>query len=367
MAPTERSVKRLSPKLANPPESVYSPLAVATFSGGGIIMSEDINRRDFLGKTAATAGAAGLAAATGAGAAETTAPGDAAGTAGMPCGTIGKLKLSRMILGSNLMGGHSHSRDLRYVGPLMRAYNTEEKILETLALAEAEGINTLSQGDWQLLQKYNNRHGGHMQQLRPLNIRDGDSDEKIKDSIHEIVDEGAAAIYIFGHDGDLAVRAGRVDLIAKSIQWIRDAGLPAGVGGHSLNVVIECEKAQVAPDFYFKTFHSDQYWSVTMKEFREEYCWYNGASSEPGRYNDNMWCVDPERTIEVMQNVKAAWIAFKVMAAGAIPPRTAFAYALRGGADFMVVGMFDFQVQQNAQLARDLLKKLDDRPRPWRA
>ena len=65
----------------------------------------------------------------------------------MPYGTIGKLKISRMILGSNLMGGYSHSRDLAYVGPLMQAYNTEEKIMETLALAEAEGINTISQGD----------------------------------------------------------------------------------------------------------------------------------------------------------------------------------------------------------------------------
>ena len=75
----------------------------------------------------------------------------------------------------------------------------------------------------------------------------------------------------------------------------------------------------------------------------------------------------PEQTIAVMQNVEAAWIAFKVLAAGEISPRTVFAYALRGGADFMVVGMFDFQVQQDAQLARDLLRKLDARDRPWRA
>ena len=326
-------------------------------------MFENLNRRSFLGNAAVTAGAASLAAA-----ADTVASGsEESNPSDMPRGKIGNLQLSRVILGSNLMCGYSHSRDLRYVGPLMRAYNTEEKILETLALAEASGINTLSQGDWQLVQKYNTQHGGHMQQLRPLNIKDGDSDQKIKDSIKELVDQGGAAIYVFGHDGDLLVRAGRVDLIAKAMQWVRDEGLPAGVGGHSLHVVIECEKAQVAPDFYFKTFHNDRYWSVTMEEFREEYCWYNGRSSEPGHYNDNMWCIDPDQTIEVMRNVRAAWIAFKVLAAGAIHPKIGFTYALRNGADFMVVGMFDFQVEQNAELAKQILAKLDKRDRPWRA
>jgi hypothetical protein len=341
------------------------------------MMPENLNRRDFLGKSVATAGAAGLVAANDVRLAAATPREEPSsttnlGNAGtpksdMPCGTIGKLKLSRLILGSNLMGGYSHSRDLRYVSNLMRAYNTEEKILETLALAEAEGINTISQGDWELVQKYNNQCGGHMQQLRPLNVKEGDDDEKVKASIRELVDQGAAAIYLFGHDSDKLVRAGRVDQIAKTVGWIREEGLPAGVGGHSLHVVIDCEKHQVEPNFYFKTFHSDRYWSVTMEEYREEYCWYKGRSSEPGHFNDNMWCIDPEQTIEVMRNVKAAWIAFKVLAAGAIHPKQGFAYALRNGADFMVVGMFDFQVQQNAQLAKQLLRRIDERDRPWQA
>ncbi len=339
---------------------------------------ENLNRRAFLGKSVTTVGMASLLAASDIRAAEKAAPDDA-GTADlvipngavpktdMPYGTIGKLKISRLILGSNLMGGYSHSRDLAYVGPLMQAYNTEEKIMETLALAEAEGINTISQGDSNLIRKYNTDHGGHMQQLGPLNIREGDSDESIKTSIKRLIDQGPAAIYIFGHDGDLLVRAGRVDIIAKALQWIRDEGLPAGVGGHSLHVVMECEKHEVAPDFYFKTFHSDRYWSRIMKEYRDEYCWYNGASSEPGHYHDNMWCMDPEQTADVMRDVKAAWIAFKVLAAGALHPKIGFRYALRNGADFMVVGMFDFQVRDNTDLVKETLASMDQRERPWRA
>jgi hypothetical protein len=343
-------------------------------------MSEKLNRRDFLGKSMVTAGAATVV--SGADlhrvqadkSPETQESESAARSplcspqkkaSDMPCGMIGNLKLSRMILGSNMMGGHSHSRDLKYVGPLMRAYNTEEKIFETLAMAESVGINTLSQGDHELVQKYNSQHGGNIQQLRPLHMREHDSDEKIKTSIKELVDQGAAAIYIFGHDGDQVVRAGRADRIGVAIDSIKEQGLPAGVGGHSLHVIVECEKEKVDPDFYFKTFHDDKYWSATLEEHRDEYCWYKGASSESGHYNDNMWCMDADATAEFMRDVKAAWIAFKVLAAGAIRPDFGFKFALRHGADFAVVGMFDFQVQQNAKLFKQALARAEDRERPW--
>jgi hypothetical protein len=340
-------------------------------------MQGKFNRRDFLGKSVATASAAGLVAAGNASPAAASPPqqSESTGVAGkspateadMPRGRIGNVTLSRVILGSNLMTGFSHSRDLRYVGPLMRAYNSEQKILETLSIAEANGINTLSQGDWKIVQKYNNECGGHMQQLGPLKLKKEDSDTDISDAIKLLVDQGSTAIYIHGHASDLLVMNGMVDKIAKAIQWIKDEGLPGGVGGHSLEVVVQCEQQQVNPDFYFKTFHHADYWSATMAEYREEFCWYKGRSSEPGHFNDNMWCIDAEATAEVMRNVKAAWIAFKVLAAGAIHPKQGFSYAFKNGADFIVVGMFDFQVEQNAQLAKQVLRKLDNRERPWMA
>jgi hypothetical protein len=340
-------------------------------------MQRKVNRRDFLGKSVATAGVAGLVASTSSSAAAAESPQEAdapsssqsslATEAGMPRGTIGSVQISRVILGSNLMTGYSHSRDLRYVGPLMRAYNSEEKILETLSIAEANGINTLSQGDWKIVQKYNTECGGKMQQLGPLKIKKEHSDVDVKNSIKQLVDQGSTAIYLHGHTTDLLVMNGMVDRIAKAVQWIKDEGLPAGVGGHSLQVIVQSEQQQVNPDFYFKTFHHADYWSATMEEHREEFCWYHGYSSTPGHFNDNMWCIDAEKTAEVMRNVKAAWIAFKVLAAGAIHPKQGFSYAFKNGADFIVVGMFDFQVQQNAQLAKQILRKLDSRDRPWMA
>src|SRR5438046_2834802 len=44
------------------------------------------------------------------------------------CGKIGKVPISRLLLGSNLIGGYAHSRDLLYVSRLLREYNTDSKI-----------------------------------------------------------------------------------------------------------------------------------------------------------------------------------------------------------------------------------------------
>ena len=46
---------------------------------------------------------------------------DKAQQSGMPYGTIGDLRISRLILGSNTPG--AHSRDLLYVTALAQAYN----------------------------------------------------------------------------------------------------------------------------------------------------------------------------------------------------------------------------------------------------
>ena len=52
-----------------------------------------------------------------------------------------------------------------------------------------------------------------------------------------------------------------------------------------------------------------------------------------------------------METVEKPWVAFKVMAAGAITPRMAFPYAYRNGADFVIAGMFDFQVETDVKIA----------------
>jgi len=107
--------------------------------------SDNLTRRNFIRATAHTAA---LTAIAGAGGASPDAPPPGAtpakDTLAVPCGAIGRVKISRLLLGGNLVSGYMHARDLKYVGPLFRAYVTEKKLLETLQRAEQHGINTLS-------------------------------------------------------------------------------------------------------------------------------------------------------------------------------------------------------------------------------
>ena len=123
------------------------------------------------------------------------------------------------------------------------------------------------------------------------------------------------------------------------------------------------EKAGIRPDFYMKTLHHGNYWSATPKEKRVDF----NVDSGSARDHDNIWSIAPEKTIEFMKGVATPWIAFKVLAAGAIHPREGFKYAFDNGADFACVGMFDFQVRENAIIARQTVSAAAGRPRPWRA
>ncbi len=50
-----------------------------------------------------------------------------------------------------------------------------------------------------------------------------------------------------------------------------------------------------------------------------------------------------------MKAAATPWIASKVLAAGAIPPRDGFKYAFQNGADFIAVGMLDLFVQEDIE------------------
>ena len=92
---------------------------------------------------------------------------------------------------------------------------------------------------------------------------------------------------------------------------------------------------------------------------------YEKESDDHAEYHDNMFCHDYEETVEFMQDVKVPWIAFKVLAAGAISAQEGLAYAFESGADFVCLGMFDFQVEQDAKLTRKAIAQSQNRKRPW--
>jgi hypothetical protein len=256
-----------------------------------------------------------------------------------------------------------------------RAYCTREKMLETYELAESQGINLVLQGGG-LVREYNQTRGGHLRTLRPVSVDPGDDRESIKRKLAEAAaDDMAAASYIWGDRGDYLARAKKMDLVGTAMKLARELGIVLGVGGHDLEVPIQCEALGIKPDFYVKTFHNDNYWSATPKENRKPFCWYDdqggnsysGKKADHNQFHDNIWCLDPEKTIEVMRKVEVPWIAFKVLAAGAIHPLEGFPFAFRNGADFIAVGMLDFQIRANVDRVKKCAARLKDRARPWRA
>ena len=54
-----------------------------------------------------------------------------------------------------------------------------------------------------------------------------------------------------------------------------------------------------------------------------------------------------------------------LLAAGAFHPKDGFRFAFENGADFINVGMFDFQVVEDVNTAIDVLSSVKNRKRPW--
>jgi hypothetical protein len=274
-------------------------------------------------------------------------------------GQIGKVKISRLICGGNLISGYAHSRDLIYVSDLLRHYFTDDRVMDTWALCEQHGINTMIAfpGDAHCIDVYRRycARGGRIQYLAQIKP----DPANLKEAVTAAVDAGAVGAFLVGNLGDEWVRDGAVGRVGEIVGHIEDAGLIAGVAGHELRTPQQCESATVAPDFYVKTLHDQGYWS----------------KQQPGQDKDvidnyridNYWCREPDRVIGFMSGVARPWIAYKVLAAGAIPPKHGFQFAFQNGADFAAVGMFDFQVADDVEIASSVLDRIATRSRPWLA
>jgi uncharacterized membrane protein YphA (DoxX/SURF4 family) len=294
----------------------------------------------------------------------------------LPKGKIGKHEISRLIAGGNLIGGWSHARDLIYADTLFKAYNTEQKVYETLMLAEKAGINTINIGfpSNPLLAKYKkitgskikviSQVGPNLNNQKLAEVGANTNKKQYFENIDKAIDFGVDIIQIQGNWCDWLVRDNKIEVIHEMMEHIRQQGYTAGLAAHSVESLIACTDQGIIPDYYMKTMHHDQYWSAHPRENRVPFEVDGKNYLDHNRFHNNMFCLFPERTVEFVSKATVPIMGFKVLAAGAIEPIDGFKWAYENGADFICVGMFDFQVVSNVNIAIDCLKTAK-RTREW--
>lgn len=294
----------------------------------------------------------------------------------MPTGKIGNLQISRLIAGGNIISGWCHNRDLLYVSTLAGKYLTEEKQFDTLELYEEHGINTCSPDPSQMdfVNKYKRERGGEIQTIVGVHedweYFNNPGWQRLKENIDFSIDQGSTTLYTQGGYTEHVMKTGdpkKIEIIGKGIAYIRQQGIPAGLGAHDVKVIEMADAYGFEPDYYFKTFHHDQYWSAHPREQREHWSVDADRHLDHNKFHDNMFDLFPDKTAALMAKKDKPWIAFKTLAAGAIRPASAFEFCFKNGADFLTVGMFDFQVTEDAILAQKILAQdaVQQRARPW--
>jgi hypothetical protein len=292
----------------------------------------------------------------------------------MPTGKIGNVSMSRLVCGSNLIGTNMHERDLSYVRDLSSRYAVKERIWMAMKKCQENGINTFNlkannfkQFD---LATYQSEYGGKIQWI--ADVIAGTDLARFEPVLLAHLKLEPSAVYLWGGSTDQWYFNKQERNIVRAYEIMRkyDNGgkIPVGICAHRIEPIMWIEKEGLKPDFYHVTLHHDRYWSAHPKENREPLEMFDPKyrnSIDHTRYCDNLYCMDADKVIEVMQSVKAPFMAFKVMAAGAIKPKDGIGYAFQNGADFVCMGMFDWQVEQDAEIVRNAVEEAKDRKRPW--
>lgn len=276
----------------------------------------------------------------------------------LPKGMLGTMESSKLILGGNLLSGYVHSRDLIYVSSLVLHYHQKDRIFRTLMLAEQSGVDTLLSNPvvMPLMTEYWNEGYGKIKFISDCAGLDYSNGVKAMpfgqymDTVKKALDDGAHAGYIQGETADYYIENGEVDKIVKVMDLLRERKLPVGIGAHKIETIKKCVELGLETDFWMKTLHTHDYWSAKHPT-----------------WHDNMYCFNPEETISYMESLPQPWIAFKTLAAGAIRPEQAFPFCFKSGADFLCVGMYDFQIVDDVNLVLTSIDAAKDRSRPWRA
>lgn len=241
-------------------------------------------------------------------------------------------RITRLICAGNPFGGYAHAGEFKYVSTLMKHYFTPEKIAETLHRCLQCGINTaltsvldhILEG-LELSEKRAGRRIQWIAQIPPDRTRGGDYVKYAEDHIRLAAKHKAICAFIQGGQTQKLFEAGQADLLRRFIDLIRELGMTPGVCAHVPWCIERAEELDLGAEFYMLTINRVGY-----------------------------VCEDPAAASRIIQSIDKPFIGFKVLGGARDDPESGFKHAFDAGADFIAVGMFDFQVKENAELVSRL-------------
>ena len=273
-------------------------------------------------------------------------------------GKIGNVELSRLILGGNMIGGWAHCRDMHFYDKLVKAYFTDERVFRNFRIAEACGVNTILTNPalMRVINRYWREEGGQIRFISDSGWAEGD----ILKGAQVSVENGASIVYSHGGVTDCWAVEDNWKGLRDYLDGARKLGVPVGIGCHRLETVKWCVAHDLIPDFWMKTVHRTDYPTAHLGEDIKK-------STDGLGVCDNRF-VDAGRAevFAYMATRPEPWIAFKTLGAGIEHPRDAFPVVYKGGADFACVGMYDYQLVEDVNIANGVFANgLPQRARPW--
>jgi hypothetical protein len=251
---------------------------------------------------------------------------------------LGKLEVSRFIIGSNPFSGFSHQSiemNLR-----MKRWWTVARIKGVLGEAERLGVNAvIARADhhiMRLLLEYWDE-GGRLQWLAQTCPEVGPTEL----SVQRAIAGGARACHVHGGVTDYLLAQGRLREVQDDLKRIRDGGLLAGLAGHNPRV-FEFAEEHLDVDYYMCS-----YYNPTRRDKNPEHP--HGAEE---RFAEE----DRQRVVKLIAGLSRPAIHYKVLAAGRNDPAAAFAVVARAlrPNDAVCVGVYTEMtpdmLQRDAQL-----------------
>lgn len=259
-----------------------------------------------------------------------TASAAASEPAKVPQVPFGKVRLSRLICGSNPFNAGSHLSN--FVNHEMRSYYTPDQILKTLRRCEAAGVNGWQISGLQNLELYRRLvdEGSRMHAI----ALGRDPAE-----LPALAKGGCLGVAHHGEVTDQLFKSGKLDEIRDFLKRVQDAGMLAGVSTHMPAVVDAIESKGWEPDYYMTCVYERNRSTEELKKLL-------GYVPLPARevYLEE----DPPRMFQAVRNAPRTCLAFKILAAGRVCDRKdtverAFRETFQGikPTDAAIVGIYD--------------------------